>query len=276
MRKYSKQSTTEYKNLKRFCNQLTFIAIVLTVLTVVSYKIIKDIRTTEHEYTSMVIGTITKPTSYKITIQYKNRPIDFKIISPSGTEYTVYSKSNDNTKYEFTDDGTALTMCFDTSDYGEWTLNYNHRYHNNNLKINVNELPYNGLIANDIKAVIKGNTLTFEFTPYMGTGNEHIEINYYILGYTDGINNGSCGIVDGGKHIVETNTKVSDVYTINHSFMESESPSIRLITYQNECNSSDKYYSNIIIYDIEVIDTDTTEIGEEDVNETEKIQDTSN
>lgn len=273
MRNDSKQSKTEYKSIKRFCNQLTFIAIMLSILTIAGYKLASDARKQEHEYTSMVIGTITKPTSYKITIQYQNQPIDFNLLSPSGTEYNEYSKSNGSTAYTYTDDGSMITLHFNTSEYGDWILSYNHRYHNNNLKINVTELPYEGLVPTDIRAVIMDDELFFEFMPYSGTGKEHEYVNYYILGYTDGTNNGSCGIIDKDKHIIETNKKVSDTYEITDAFKSADYPNIRLVTYQTECNNSDQYYSNVIVDDIEIINTKT---GEDDANETEEIQDTSN
>lgn len=255
MRQYNKQPTN---SLKRLSIQLTILAIVFSSLLFAAYRLTKKTRTNEHEYVSMAIGTIDKPTSYEIVIQYKDKPVGIKVISPTGTVYDTYTIDSDNTRYSYTDDGSAITINMDTADYGDWVLNYNHAHHNKNLKINIQEEPYNGLCPIDIKATIVNEKLLLQFMPYAKNGNEKTTVKYYILGYPDGSSSNGYGVPDNKMHEILTNELVTDTYDVTDEFLSGKHPTIRLVTYQSECNASDNYYSNTIIKDIE------PEISEDD------------
>lgn len=264
MTKHSKQSTNQYSNLKKFSMQLIGLTVVFVCVLCVMYKCAWNARKEEKRYVSMEIGEIEKPTSYKIAIQYQNKPVGIKLVSPTGTEYDEYDRDADNTHYTYADTDNTITLTVDTADYGSWQLKYNHDYHNKNLKINVQEQPYNGLLPLNVTASVTGNELTIQFTPYTGNGTETVPVKYYVLGYADGSNSNGYGIKQNDIKTITTNETVTDTYEITSNFLSGRYPSIRLVTYQSECETEDPYYSNTIIKNITITDADASVTSEDD------------
>lgn len=269
----------EYKRIKQFRNQLVIIAIVLTTLTIAGYSITRAMRTQEHEFKTMTIGTVTEPCSYEVSITYKDNPIDYQIISPSGTVFTEKKQTTGETTIVTSDTGDKILIYITTCEKGDWLLKYNHRYHNTNLKINASQTDYAGLAPMDTTAVLKGNELTFSFVPYTGNGTEKIDIHYYILGYAGSSNAGlSFHTTDkpDNELIVKTNTKVEDTYIVTDVFKNAAYKQLRLICYQTNCNKDDPYYCNVMINQIEILEDESAANNGVLTDETEEIQNASN
>lgn len=255
-RKYIPRSRQKRRNTAiRLCFAATAVSIAFSYLTFISYKKARDIRDEEHAYASIDVIDVTKPTGCQIAIEYKNFPIGFKLVSPSGTEYSTVNISQNGTDYAYTDKNSAILIYFNTTEYGTWKLVYNHSYHNTDLRITAKEVAYNGLKPMNIQAYIKNGRLHVEFMPYTGTGNENIEINYYVLGYAKSEGGVPNAIKNNDIKTITTNMFVQDDYDVTDEFINSSNSVVRLITYQTECGNSDKYYSNVIITNIKYMDS---------------------
>lgn len=254
-RKHILQSRQKRRNTAiRLCFAATAVSIALLYLTFISYKKACDIRDAEHAYTTIDVIDVTKPTGCQIAIEYKNFPIGFRLVSPSGIEYSTTNISQNGTNYAYTNKNSAILIYFNTTEYGTWKLVYNHSYHNTDLHITAKEVAYEGLILMNIQTYIKDGRLHVEFMPYTGTGDENVEINYYVLGYAKREGGVPNAVKNNDIRTITTNKFVQDNYDVTDAFSDSSNSVVRLITYQTECDDSDEYYSNVIITNIRHID----------------------
>lgn len=250
MKIFQANNKTEYKNLNQFKIQLILSILLILLISVSGSYIAYEIRTNEHEYLTEII-TVNNPARYSITIPYKKDPIDFILISPSGKEY---SKENslyeDENKFRCSITDNNISISINTAESGDWTLRYNHAYHNRDLSINIKKLPYNGLILQDISTEIKDNMLYVSFYPYTGNGMDNVTLHYYILcdGQSDSVDNKT--LLFTKTEEITSNQKIETELELSDTYLATSHKSLRIVCYENQADKNETYYQNVRITQI--------------------------
>lgn len=247
---FQANNKTEYKNLNQFKVQLIISILLILFISVSSAYMAYEIRTKEHKYLTETI-TVANPARYDITISYKKDPIDFVLISPSGKEY---SKENslyeDENKFRCSTTDNNINISINTAESGDWTLRYNHAYHNRNLSIGIKKLPYEGLILQNISTEIKDNTLYVSFYPYTGNGKDKVTLHYYILCYGQSDNVDNQTLLCTKTEEIASNQEIKNELELSDTYLSAACKSLRIVCYENQTDENETYYQNIRITQI--------------------------
>lgn len=247
--KQSHIQQTSNQQQSQSTNKLIIITLLIGfLLSMIVLLISSNIRQKEQAFSTQIINTGENPCKYVIKINYKNKPVDIRITSPLGSTFGTHDKETNTCDYTYMLTDSQIILSINTQELGDWKLDYNHAYHNNNMTIEINKLPYAGCYIKNITTKEMNNVLDISFIPFTQTGKEQLQLKGYVL--VDGnLNNPSTQtILFSDIYEIMSNQKTTISINTTTNYNNSTNKTIRLIVYESNATKTDRYYANVLFH----------------------------